>query len=164
MIMICNTSHEEEDNCLPKLMMPWLVFLSSGKEDSVWICECFPCIHCLRNTACYLLNCPLYYYLSDFIRFWHLSVDAERHLGLQLVAARSHHGIHPKAYLSSCFVCSGLRSSKKWQRKTKWAKEKSKWVMEENRAKEMMDTVRQTDTVKGKDGKTPPHIILLLLG
>lgn len=134
--MICNMWHEEEHNCLPKLMMSWLVFLSSGKEDSDWNYECFLCMHCLRNAACYVLNCPLYYYLSDFIRFWHLSADAERHLGLQLVAARSHPGIHPEAYLSSCFVCSGLCNSKKMaEGKTKWAKEKSKWVMEENRTK-----------------------------
>lgn len=69
MIMIRNMSHEEEHNCLPKLMMLWLVFLSSGKKDSDWNCKGFPCMHCLRNAACYLLKCPLYYYLSDFIRF-----------------------------------------------------------------------------------------------
>lgn len=55
----------------------------------------------LFNMSTLLLSEWLYQILTTQCRCW----QAPRP---RLVAAKSHHGIHPKAYLSSCFACSGL--------------------------------------------------------
>lgn len=93
---------------LPNVHDVMSVILCSGLKVSDGSRGWFPWSHCLRNMACYFLACSLYYYLNDYIRFRQLSADADRHLGLQFAAAKSHHGIHPKAYLSSCFACLGF--------------------------------------------------------
>lgn len=70
----------------------------------------------LFNMSTLLLSEWLYQILTTRWRCWQAPQP-------QLVAAKSHHGIHPKAYLSSCFACSSILSKWKWQRAGSWWKE-----------------------------------------
>lgn len=70
----------------------------------------------------------------------------------------------PRHICPAVLFAQAVCSSKKMQRRQSEQRKRISERLDENRVKEMMDRVRQCDTVKGKDGKTPTHIILLLLG
>lgn len=90
------------------------VFLSSGLKDSDGSTGWFPCSRCLRNMACYFLTCPLYYYLNDYIRFWQLSADVDRHLGLGLLLPKATMEFIPRLICPAVLLTQAFCSSKKW--------------------------------------------------
>lgn len=107
------------------------MFLTDSDGISRW----FPHSRCLRNINCYFLTCPHCYYLNDYIRFWQLSADADRHLCLTCFLPKTIMDIHPKTYLSSCFACSGFFCSKNG-RETDWDSEERERKRREKRDRE----------------------------
>lgn len=150
--MLCNNMHLQGTIALPNLHDVMAVFFSSGLKDSDGSAGWFPCSHCLRNMACYFLACPLYYCLNDYIRFWQLSADADRHLGLSVLLPRATMEFIPRPICPAVLLAQAFCSSKNGrERQSERGKRVSEWWKEKT---ERDDGQSATETkLKGEKGK-----------
>lgn len=76
----------------------------------------FSCSHCWETQPVCFWTCPLRFHLNDFIRFWQLSADADKHLGLSSLLPKANMEFIPKPVCPAALLPQIFSNSKTvWQ-------------------------------------------------